>query len=888
MSAPLPEREADRLAALREYQILDTPPEEAFDQITRLAAYICGTPISAVSLIDADRQWFKSRHGIEKTQTPRDVAFCAHAILQPDVLIVPDALADARFAASPLVTEDNIRFYAGVPLITPDGHALGALCVKDRHPRVLSAEQVDALRTLARQTMVQLTLKRNLSELDRAVNESRRIEQQLRDNQERFHIATRATNDAVWDWDLATNALWWNDNFKTMFGYRAEEIEPGIESWSARLHPDDRERVVHGIHQVIDTGEQKWSDEYRFRCGDGSYVHIFDRGYVVYDDHGKPVRMIGAMMDITSRKLAEERLAKSEKHLRTIIDSEPECIELLSADGALLEINPAGLAAIEADSSQQVLNRSVYPFVAPEYRQAVEALVGGVFEGQSGKVECEIVGLRGTRRWVDVHMVPFRNTQDQIVAAMAISRDITERKRTEAHLNHLANHDALTSLPNRTLLYDRLGQALIRIRWRQRLVAVLFVDLDHFKQINDTLGHSTGDLLLKAVSERLSRCVRGGDTVARLGGDEFVIVLDDVADAQDVSPIAQKILGAFVTPIQIDGRELFMTPSIGISVYPNDGEDPETLLKNADIAMYRAKEQGRNTYQHFSPTMNARSFERLALATSLRHALEREQFVVHYQPQVDLATGRITGMEALVRWHHPDWGLVAPGKFIPLAEETGLILPIGEWVLKTACAQNKAWQQAGHPPLRVAVNISARQFKRQDLVATVGRVLAATGLGAQHLELELTEGLIMDNAEYTIATLSELHRMGVWLSIDDFGVGYSSLSYLKRFPVHSLKIDQSFVRDLTTDEGNAAIVRAILTLARSLKLSVVAEAVETIEQLRFLQALSCDQVQGYLFSPPVSAQEATELLAQDKRLALFPDGSLDDSRSLPNGLDPAA
>jgi EAL domain-containing protein (putative c-di-GMP-specific phosphodiesterase class I) len=304
-------------------------------------------------------------------------------------------------------------------------------------------------------------------------------------------------------------------------------------------------------------------------------------------------------------------------------------------------------------------------------------------------------------------------------------------------------------------------------------------------------------------------------------------------------------------------------------------EDPETLLKNADVAMYRAKEQGRNTYQHFSPAMNARAFERLALATSLRHALDRGQFLLHYQPQMDLATRRIIGMEALVRWQHPEWGMVPPGKFIPLSEENGLILPIGEWVLKAACEQNKTWQKAGLTPIRVAVNLSARQFKQQNLLATVEEVLVETGLSAQHLELELTEGLIMDNAEHTIATLTELNRMGVRLSIDDFGIGYSSLSYLKRFPVHSLKIDQSFVRDLTKNQGDAAIVRAIITLAHSLNLSVLAEAVETPEQLAFLQSLACDQVQGYLFSPPLPGPQATELLTQNRLQAILPARPID-------------
>ena len=432
------------------------------------------------------------------------------------------------------------------------------------------------------------------------------------------------------------------------------------------------------------------------------------------------------------------------------------------------------------------------------------------------------------------------------------------RKRAEERLSYLAHHDALTNLPNRMLFIDRLGQALSRAPWHKRLAAVLFLDLDHFKRINDTLGHTMGDLLLKEVAKRLAQCSRQGDTVARMGGDEFTIILADIAHAQDVPKVAQKIIDIFSKRFVVGDHEIFITTSVGISLYPDDGEDPEALLKNADAAMYRAKEIGRNTYQYFSIDMNTKASERLALETDLRHALEREEFLVHYQPQVDLNTGQIIGMEALVRWQHPDLGLVPPAKFIPLAEDTGLIAPIGEWVLRTACAQNKAWQTAGLPPIRVGVNLSARQFQCQNLVEMIVRILKETGLDPTYLELELTESVLMQNTEAIIATLCELDAMGINISIDDFGTGYSSLSYLKRFPINRLKIDQSFVRDITTDPDDAAIVTAIITLAHSLKLKVIAEAVETEEQLAFLRSLNCDEMQGYLFSRPLPMDEATK------------------------------
>jgi len=374
--------------------------------------------------------------------------------------------------------------------------------------------------------------------------------------------------------------------------------------------------------------------------------------------------------------------------------------------------------------------------------------------------------------------------------------------------------------------------------------------------------------LLKGVAQRLRSCLREGDTVARLGGDEFMVVLPAIAHAEDAARVGQRILDALSVPFNFEGHELHIGVSIGIALYPNDGKSAEALLKNADIAMYRAKEQGRNNYQFYTPALNDMAFERLTLENSLRRALERREFVVHYQPQVSLNTGQIVGMEALVRWRHPELGLVAPMKFIPVAEETGLIVPIGEWVLQMACAQNKAWQEAGFPPLRVTVNLSARFFRRKDLMETVARILKETGLDPDYLELELTEGTTMENAEATIRTLHELKEMGVHLSIDDFGTGYSSLSYLKRFPLATLKIDRLFVQDITTSSDGAVITLAIIAMAHSLGLKVIAEGVETEEQLAFLRAHRCDEMQGYLFSRPIPAEAFTQLLREGRRLTL--------------------
>ncbi|MBV9080512.1 MAG: EAL domain-containing protein, partial [Elusimicrobia bacterium] len=423
---------------------------------------------------------------------------------------------------------------------------------------------------------------------------------------------------------------------------------------------------------------------------------------------------------------------------------------------------------------------------------------------------------------------------------VSVLTDITKRKRAEETIKHMAYYDALTDLPNRALFLERLNQALIQAQRNRRVLAVLFLDLDRLKIINDTLGHNMGDRMLKAVAARLKGAMRDTDTVARLGGDEFMLLLPEIANPNDIERITTKILETFATPFQFDSEELYITTSVGVAVYPRDGEDAETLLKNADTAMYRAKRTGRNNCQVFTPSMKVEDMEQLALANGLRRAIDRDEFVVHYQPQIDIENGEIVGMEALVRWQHPEFGLIHPTNFIHWAEDSGLIVPIGEKVLRMACAKNKEWQTAGHQPLKVAVNLSARQLKQSNIVQTVARILKETGLPADCLELELTESVLMELGGNSMNIPHELKAMGVGLSIDDFGTGYSSLNYLKRLPVTTLKMDQSFVRDLTTDANDAAIASAVIGLGHGLDLAVLAEGVETMGQLDYLRSLKCD------------------------------------------------
>jgi len=454
-----------------------------------------------------------------------------------------------------------------------------------------------------------------------------------------------------------------------------------------------------------------------------------------------------------------------------------------------------------------------------------------------------------------------------------IFEDITERRRAEDEIQSLAYMDTLTGLPNRILLQDRLSGALVRAEREACLVGILFLDLDRFKSVNDTLGHAVGDLLLKSVADRLRECVRKSDTVARLGGDEFVVVLTSLQRELDTTLVAQEILARLAQPFAIGDRDIHSSTSIGIAVYPLDGRDAGTLLTNADMAMYAAKARGRNTYQFYTDAMNRRALERLDLENSLRLALKRREFFLQYQPQVNLAHSRITGVEALLRWRHPEQGLIPPGRFIPVAEETGLILPVGEWALRAACVQGRAWQDAGLPPLRIAVNLSGQQFKQPGFVDLVRCTLEETGMSPELLELELTESMIAGDADETLNRLIAIKNMHVHLALDDFGTGYSSLSYLRKCPIDRIKIAQTFVRDMPTDPGDAAIVETILAMARSLKLEVIAEGVETAEQFGFLRSRQCNEMQGYYFAVPLLPQDVERLLREGSvPLAKRPEG----------------
>ncbi|MBI2312020.1 MAG: EAL domain-containing protein [Betaproteobacteria bacterium] len=698
----------------------------------------------------------------------------------------------------------------------------------------------------------------DLTVVERAANFARiaverdRARRALEAKERRFHSLIAQSRDMISVVDAEGLVSYQSSSVRTVLGH-----EPGFlegRSLLELVHGDDALAVRAALRRVLVSREPQ-TVEFRCLSADRGWRIVESIGHL-YQDEGR------ASIVLNTRDVTEVRDAEGSLRLAgTVFDSSSEGIMVTDASNTIVSVNRA-FAEITGYQAEEVIGRN--PRLLSSGRQD-KSFYQGMWEAirRDGQWTGEVWNRRKSGEtypeWLSISVV--KDQKGQITHYVAIFSDITERKVAEQRIRHLAHYDGLTGLPNRNLLLDRLQQAVTQTRRTQKKVAVMFIDLDRFKEINDTLGHAFGDQVLQTAAERLSRCVRESDTVSRHGGDEFVIVLPDLKDNAGATVMAQKVITAVSYPMELDGREFRLTTSIGISVYPEDGEDPETLMKNADAAMYRVKELG-NAFQFYTEDMNASGLERLKLEHSLSRAIEEEQFVLHYQPQVDLRSGQIVGVEVLLRWQHPELGLVSPAQFVPLAEETGHIVLLGEWALRRACRDLRELMDAGLPRFKIAVNLSARQFRQQDVLETVLAVLAETGLDPEWLELELTESIVMQNAQGTIETLQALKAAGIKLSIDDFGTGYSSLSYLKRFPIDKLKIDQSFVRDIATDPNDAAIVRAVVTLGHSLQYKVIAEGVETEEQVEFLRACGCDEAQGFHFSAPIPAEAIARLVRE--------------------------
>lgn len=685
--------------------------------------------------------------------------------------------------------------------------------------------------------------------------QQREFETSIRASEERLKLALWASGDGMWDWNIAENQV-----------YRTN-MDSSIPHWNSSniahesMHSEDRERFKLELNEHLQGRSPFFEAEYRVERSPGNWVWILDRGKVVEKDSlDNPIRMTGTNRNITSRKLIENELVLSSQ----VLNSMNEAVVVAGLDYRIRSVNPA-FCAITGYTERQITDRHfIHLAFGRQQRELFNTIEQQLLRHKHWVGE---LWIRNKQRqailvWLEINQVI--DIKGETSHFVAVFTDITQRKKAEEDLRFLASFDTLTGLPNRTLFQDRLNHAITQAHRANNIVALLFLDLDRFKHINDSMGHHVGDLLLKAVARRLQNAVRDGDTVARLGGDEFTIILEGVAKTKAATLISEKVLRAFQTPFLLDDKTLTISTSIGISLYPNDADNADSLIKFADTAMYHAKSSGRNNFQFYTSKLNEIATRHVQLESGLKEAIQRNELSLVYQPKFCLKDGSLTGIEALLRWYHTELGPISPVEFIPLAEETGIITQIGHWVINQACQQLAEWNSLGFNGITVAVNLSARQLKA-DIISTIEVALAVSGLPAQSLELELTESMIMGNPQESVSILSKLKALGLTIAVDDFGTGYSSLSYLKRFPIDTLKIDREFVRDITNDPDDAAITSAIIALAHNLDLNVVAEGVETQEQLNFLAMQGCDQVQGFLLSKPLSAADFLTLLKNQSK-----------------------
>ena len=730
------------------------------------------------------------------------------------------------------------RASAAVPLRVND-LVIGALSVYANEPNAFGPDKVMLLEKLA-------------ADLGMAIGHRKALAA-LHDSEERFRLISSVATDLLYSCTQHADGFfvidWATASVDRIFGYSLEEIlQQGC--WRCYVHPDDLPEFDRNITH-LEPG-QRSECELRIFARDGSTHYIRAYSMVADSEDGRH-RLYGACQNITDRRRAGEALRESEARFRAMADQSADWIWSTDAQGRHTYSNQRGMQILgyaPAELCDVNTATLVHPDDLPLYHEVFAKAVS-VRQGWQNVV-LRWRHRNGSYRILESSASALFDEAKQLIGFQGVDRDITERKQAEERIEFMAHHDALTGLPNRILLRDRFEHAIAMAQRSRSQVAMLFLDLDNFKRVNDTLGHSVGDQLLLEVVSRLMQCMRESDTISRQGGDEFILLLDEVPDLETVERITAEILASLSEPMELNGHTLNTSCSLGIAIYPEDGSEFDSLLQKADTAMYNAKDAGRNAYRFFDSQMNQQAQEHLLLQNRLHQALSRREFSLHYQPQIETDSGRVLGVEALLRWKNPVLGEVVPARFIPVAEDSGLIVPIGAWVLDEACRQAQAWRQSGWPDLAMSVNLSALQFRRTGLIETVASALKRSALPPHLLELELTESILLQDVENNLDTVRKLKTLGVRLSIDDFGTGYSSLSYLKRFAVDRLKIDRAFVRDISTDPDDAAIVNAVIQLARSLRLGIIAEGVETQAQLAFLREQGCREVQGFLFSRPLA------------------------------------
>ena len=679
----------------------------------------------------------------------------------------------------------------------------------------------------------------------------------LRDSEERLELALRGADLGLWDWDIASGSVTYSARWAQMLGERIDDVVPHVDSWWSRVHPDDVAAVTAALQDHLDGETQQFEKTYRMAHGDGGWRWITNRGRVVERDaDGRPLRAAGTHMDVTASRCAQDRL----RLVAQVFDNGNEGVIITDAENRIVEVNKA-FSAITGYAADEVIGKRPQLLSSGRHDRAFYQALWQSLQ-HSGRWSGEIWNRRKNcevyPEWLSISAV--HDDDGKVCNYVAVFSDISEQHRSRAELEHLAHHDALTNLPNRLLFNARLEYAIVHAKRGRNALAVLFIDVDRFKTINDSLGHATGDEVLRVAAERMRAVLRADDTMARVGGDEFIILLENVTPG-GAREVAEKLAAALRTPLNLDDDPLYLSLSVGISMYPRDGSDVDTLLRNADAAMYKAKDSGRDTFHFYTPQLTDEAREQVFLQNHLRRAIDHAEFRVFYQPQVDIETGRATGVEALLRWQHPSEGLIMPGRFIPLLEEHGLMRQVGPWVLQQACTDYVRWQQAGLAPRSLAVNLSGTQIHGTASVDAIAAILDATGMPPEHLELEVTETFVMNDPEANINSLHRLRALGIRLAIDDFGTGYSSLTYLKRLPINKLKIDRSFVMDIPGDADDEAIARAVIGLGRTLNLDIVAEGVERRACAEFLMREGCYNGQGYLWGKPVAESEIRAWLA---------------------------
>ena len=682
-------------------------------------------------------------------------------------------------------------------------------------------------------------------------NIQRRLRRDLRASRERLDLALDAAQEGLWDWDLGSQQVFFSPGYSAMLGYAQAHFGNTRQAWQTRLHPADLRAACSRLERLLSGEERRYEATYRMRHADGSYRWIFSRGHLLVDEQGKPQRFIGTARDITQRRADEESLRQA----AAVFDSTQEGVLVTDTEQRIVHVNPA-FTRITGYSESEVLGQTPRLLKSGRHGMEFYQSLQQALE-KRGSWSGEVWNRRKNGeiypQWQSIRSVFDENGLTSHY--VAVFSDISALKRSQSELDHMAHYDPLCQLPNRLLFSERTRQALERCQRENSHAAVLLLDLDHFKYINESFSHTFGDQLLKEVAMRLLGSLRAGMTLARLGGDEFGVLVEDNIQAAGAALLARQLIAELSQPFELQGQRISISASFGISLFPGDAENVEQVLRNADSALSKAKGSGRETYSFYSQELTEQAQHRIELVAALQLALQSNQLCLHYQPLHDLDSGARLGVEALVRWQHPQRGLVPPGEFIPVAEDSGLIGSIDAWVLEHACQQMCQWQAEGVAPAFIAVNVSSRLFSRGSLDQRVAQVLQRTGLAPHCLELEVTESAVMDDPDQALQMLQRLRALGVQLAIDDFGTGYSSLQRLKNLPVHKLKIDQSFIRGLPEDADDAAIASAVIALGRSLGLKVVAEGVETTGQRLFLQQLGCDIGQGYLFSRPLPASQ---------------------------------